>query len=508
MSRKYQDTDVITSKPKGCIKVRYILVAMIFLGFLMEYSLRINLSVALVAMVNMTSTKLDSGNNLTECPENLETFNATHEIYKEDHGQFNWDAEIVGLILGAVFYGYMFAQLPACLFIERFGPKHVFGCGIVFSAVLTFLTPLAASYDFKALIALRALEGLFMGVDAAAIHSIWGNWAPKWERSKLVSCSYSGVNLGMVTALPICGLLIENAGWPSVFYVLGGFTCVWWIGWLFLTSNTPADHPFISNEERQYIEESIELTVKPLKTPWKKILTSRPFLATIHTHFCLNWGFYTLLTCLPLYMKEVLRFDIQQNSLLSALPYIVQWFLAIMASFIADFLREKKYLSTTATRKLMTAFGSLLPALFLVIINYIGCDKYIAVIMIVLSVGTSSFASSGFFIGIMELSPKLSGTLMGISNSIGTISGILGPYIVGVITKEKGTRQEWKIVFFISATIYVLGCASYIIFGSAEVQPWDERDIKTYDDIQILKPKIHKRQKEAHFSKPNTVEFT
>lgn len=81
---------------------------------------------------------------------------------KEDHGQFNWDAEIVGLILGAVFYGYMFAQLPACLFIEKFGPKHVFGCGIVFSAVLTFLTPLAASYDFKALIALRALEGLFM----------------------------------------------------------------------------------------------------------------------------------------------------------------------------------------------------------------------------------------------------------------------------------------------------------------------------------------------------------
>lgn len=46
--------------------------------------------------------------------------------------------------------------------------------------------------------------------------------------------------------------------------------------------------------------------------PWKEIACSRAVWAICIAHFCNNWGFYTLLTCLPLYLKDVLRFDITQ----------------------------------------------------------------------------------------------------------------------------------------------------------------------------------------------------
>jgi ACS family sodium-dependent inorganic phosphate cotransporter len=36
--------------------------------------------------------------------------------------------------------------------------------------------------------------------------------------------------------------------------------------------------------------------------PWKAMLTSKPVWAIIIAHFAENWGFYTLLTGLPMFM--------------------------------------------------------------------------------------------------------------------------------------------------------------------------------------------------------------
>jgi hypothetical protein len=46
-------------------------------------------------------------------------------------------------------------------------------------------------------------------------------------------------------------------------------------------------------------------------TPWRHILTSVPVWAILVMHVCQNWGFYTLLTCLPTYFNDVLRFNIE-----------------------------------------------------------------------------------------------------------------------------------------------------------------------------------------------------
>ena len=47
-------------------------------------------------------------------------------------------------------------------------------------------------------------------------------------------------------------------------------------------------------------------------TPWFAIFTSPAVWGIIVAHFCNNWGFYTFLTCLPSYFKEVLNFSISQ----------------------------------------------------------------------------------------------------------------------------------------------------------------------------------------------------
>jgi len=44
--------------------------------------------------------------------------------------------------------------------------------------------------------------------------------------------------------------------------------------------------------------------------PWLSVLTSLPFWALAVAHFTNNWGYYTLLTNLPSYLKYILGFDV------------------------------------------------------------------------------------------------------------------------------------------------------------------------------------------------------
>lgn len=53
------------------------------------------------------------------------------------------------------------------------------------------------------------------------MHGMWGEWAPPLERSRLVTLSYCGAQFGTVIGLPLAGVLCDQLGWPSVFYVFG-----------------------------------------------------------------------------------------------------------------------------------------------------------------------------------------------------------------------------------------------------------------------------------------------
>ncbi len=62
--------------------------------------------------------------------------------------------------MGSFFYGNIAGQIPGGMLAERFGGKWIFLLGIMFSSIVTILTPLGASMGIEAFITLRALQGL------------------------------------------------------------------------------------------------------------------------------------------------------------------------------------------------------------------------------------------------------------------------------------------------------------------------------------------------------------
>jgi hypothetical protein len=122
-------------------------------------------------------------------------------------------------------------------------------------------------------------------------------------------------------------------------------------------SDTPSSHKYISLEELNYIEKGQPGSKTAPPIPWKQLLTSWPFWAILVANFGNNWGFHLLLTELPIYMKTILKRDINSNALLSSLPYACMWAFSLLLSYLADKAISKKLLRTGVVRRICTTIG-------------------------------------------------------------------------------------------------------------------------------------------------------
>ncbi|OCT87624.1 vesicular glutamate transporter 3 [Xenopus laevis] len=447
---------------------RYIVAIMSGLGFCISFGIRCNLGVAIVEMVNNNTVYVDG----------------KPEIQK---AQFNWDPETVGLIHGSFFWGYIITQIPGGFIANKLAANRVFGAAIFLTSILNMLIPSAARVHYGCVISVRVLQGLVEGVTYPACHGMWSKWAPPLERSRLVTTSFCGSYAGAVIAMPLAGVLVQYVGWSSVFYIYGVFGMCWYVFWLLHATESPAAHPSITFEERTYIETSIgegTSTTSKFKTPWKKFFTSMPVYAIIVANFCRSWTFYLLLISQPAYFEEVFGFPISKVGLLSAVPHMVMTIIVPVGGQLADFLRSRKILSTTTVRKIMNCGGFGMEATLLLVVGY-SHTKAMSISFLVLAVGFSGFAISGFNVNHLDIAPRYASILMGISNGVGTLSGMVCPLIVGAMTIHK-TREEWQNVFLIAAIVHYSGVVFYGIFASGEKQDWADPESLSEDKCGII----------------------
>ncbi|CAF0779789.1 unnamed protein product [Didymodactylos carnosus] len=431
---------VQTHNPRdGCCKninARYVIATWAFMGFICLYALRVNLSVAIVAMVTPQSVLNQS---VTACPGNG---NHSDEPIKH-HYEFTWSPKTQGLVLGSFFYGYLFTQIIGGNLAERFGAKWIYGCNILIAGFLTLLTPLAARTHVVLLIIVRLLIGVFEGPSFPSAGALWGRWIPPMERSVVPPIALSGV-----------------------------LTIIWFCGWSIFTSSSPSEHPRISIKEKNFLLKCIPQTRK-LRTPWKLILYCVPLWAIAVMHICVNFVYYVLLTSLPIYFSTILRFDLHQNGLMFAIPYVFQLIVTILSGQLADLARSRRILSTTAVRKIQTIIGGIGSSLFLILVGYIGCNRLYAIICITCAVACIGFHSCGSLISHLDIASNYAGTLVGLTNTLATIPGFVGPYFVGAVTNNNQTLAAWRVIFNVSAGIGLFGTIVYCLLFNGEEQKWN-----------------------------------
>uniref|UniRef100_A0A2H1WV76 SFRICE_011137 n=1 Tax=Spodoptera frugiperda TaxID=7108 RepID=A0A2H1WV76_SPOFR len=163
----------------------------------------------------------------------------------------------------------------------------------------------------------------------------------------------------------------------------------------------------------------------------------------------------------------------QRNGLLSSLPYLGKYLCALASSVLADFLRRSGKLSTTAARKLFTGFAVGLPGLLMIAQAYLGGDRVWSIAIFTSALTINGAVTAGYLGNGLDIAPNFSGTIFGMANTLSSFGGWLSTFMVGELTKENNTPDQWKIVFYILAGTYITGALCFVTFGSGEQQPWN-----------------------------------
>ncbi|XP_042874013.1 sialin-like [Penaeus japonicus] len=459
----------------NAVPARVSLLLLTAAGVMVLYIVRVNLSVAIVAMSYTPTSDSSSGSSITPFCFRNGTVNsgssATSPAEQTSSNSTNLDpidtsppsdkmmltGAQKGLVLGAFFYGYFITNIPGGRLAEMYGTKRVFGGAILVGGLLDLLTPVAARIHFGALIALRTLIGLSHGMVYPALNVMVAKWIPPLERPRFISFTYMANCLGTIVALPMCGLIIAEVGWPTVFYVSGSMSLVWVVFWMTLMHDTPEEHPRISPEERQYIVDAVKAGTnarsKPKKTPWKSFMLSVPLWATNLAHVGSMFGFNLLLTQLPTYMSSVLGFSIRSNGFLSSLPFLTQFLASVSCGVLGDWLLTRNYITVSTSRKMFGFVSHIMTAIVLITVGY---------------------------------SRMLRRTILGVGNSLAFMVSMCVPVIVGAMTPDQ-SLQQWQSVFWVTAAVYGATWLIFATFASTEIQPWNFAEEEEKHDMESQK---------------------
>ena len=164
-------------------RVRYVLGALGCGAWIVAYSDRTNISLAIIAM----------------------------------DADLGFDSEVDGLVFGAFFCGYFCTQVLGGWAAARWGGKRVLAFAVFMWSLWTLFTPMAAYVSVPALVVCRVALGLGEGVALPALHHVTAQWACKHERSRFVAAVTSGQHIGKALAL-VCSPLVAIY-WPAIFYI-------------------------------------------------------------------------------------------------------------------------------------------------------------------------------------------------------------------------------------------------------------------------------------------------
>ncbi|XP_055942516.1 sodium-dependent phosphate transport protein 1-like isoform X2 [Argiope bruennichi] len=473
------------------LKRRHTVTLLGFLCSVVMHSQRLNLSIAMVAMVNSTSILTTSSHrNSTECPLPQKE-HATLETHRT--GEFVWDPELQGHILGAGFLGYLLAQIPGGLLAGRFGTKPILLIGLFAASICNLLSPVAAQQHAYLLAVIHLIRGMGQGLQQPSMSVLMAKWFPRNERGFLSAFIYCGYPLGAFIASLISGALCDLeflGGWPLVFYTFGllgvfvGFLMV------FFFFEQPSDDPNITPSELQHIiqnQDNSSVAARP-PTPWKGILFSVPTYALVLALFGQYWMAFYFLSVHPTYMGTILNIPIKENGILSSGPFVAQAFTGFFACWLAFWLTKNKSIKINTLRKGANTLSCILFTIGTIGVYLSGCDTMWNEICLFIATASIGFGFAGCLITAVDMSPTYCGVLMGFASTLASFSGFAIPMTMGALTKHEQTLAQWGKMFLITAGV---GAGSGIVFltlGSTDIQPWDPCSSKDVNMNSSEKP--------------------
>ena len=428
-------------------RVRYTIVAMLFLASVINYADRATLSMAGSAVA----------------------------------GDLALNPLQMGFIFSAFGWAYVLAQLPGGFLLDEFGSKRVYFVSIIAWSVCTFVQGFAhflpVTAALSALFVLRFLVGIAEAPAFPGNARIVATWFPANERGIASAIFNSAQYFATVMFAPVMGWITFMYGWPYVFYFMGALGCLFGIAWLRLVYN-PLDHPRLQASELQYMTSGGALVdadarsrndrsnaaPRPngprLRAGLATLLTSRMMWGIYIGQYCINTLTYFFITWFPLYLVQHRGMSVLNAGLVASIPALCGFAGGIVGGWWSDSLLRRNF-SLSFARKTPIVAGMMLSTVM------IGCN-YVDTPWLVVTLMALSFLGKGLgalgWAVVSDTVPKeIAGFSGGLFNMFGNLSSITTPIVIGFIVDATGSFNG--ALLFVAANALVATLSYLLVTG-------------------------------------------
>ena len=381
---------------------------------------------------------------------------------------------IYALISTFFIFSYAFGQAIFGKIFDRGGTRLGFTLSIGFWSIATALHALA-----KGVVSLSIFRSL-LGVAEAGNWpgAAKGNaeWFPTKERAFAQGIFNSGAAIGGIIAFPTIGLLSIYFSWHYIFIIVGLVGLIWLIPWWVLVKSPPSNHPWISDEERQYILTGQQNQDKDGNGQFDdgynpntgKMLSHKESWGVIIASAAIDPIWWLFIFWIPIYLNEVYGMDVKAIGFYAWVPYvgamIGAWFGGLLAQN-----RIKAGWTVNRTRKLVITLGCLimLPTL-LAMANPGGPETAVMLMAVILfgfqvAIGNVQTLPSDLFGG------KTVGTLAGFAG----MAAKLGAFGLTALVPWLTSGGNYTPAFIIGAALAIITMASIWIL-CPKIEPLKE----------------------------------
>jgi MFS family permease len=357
-------------------------------------------------------------------------------------GDLHIDDAQMGALLSAFFWTYATMQIPVGWLAERYGAHRVLAAGLMLWAVATML--MGTVHSFAALVVLRLLLGLGESAGFPCVSKLLALVVPPkglGTANGIVGFAYL---FGPAVGAYVGVRLMAQYGWRSAFLVFGGLSLLWLLPW--------------ARAARRVQATRVVSDAAAADSPtFLMILKSPAMWGTGLGLLSANYTFYFMLSWLPSYLVRERGFTTLEMGGMVGSAYLVNALSALLGGWAAD-----KYIARGGTANVAYKV-----TMAVAHVGYVVC-------MLCMAVGSKPMAIAAMFVyqaltgasspGLYAVSqilagPRASGRWVGIQNSIGSLAGVIAPWLTGVIIQSSGRFTN---AFVVAAAVSVLGLVGWI----------------------------------------------
>ena len=379
-----------------------------------------------------------------------------------DEEASNQAKRILGTITIFFMIAYGISQLFSGKLYDKIGTRKGFAISALLWGSADAMTSLAKGK--VSLTFFRMMLGLGEAGPWPGATKSNAEWFPQNERAFAQGLFNAAASVGSILAPLIILMLYLSLGWRITFVIVGCLGLIWLAPWLIINKKGPKEHPWITDEEKEYIlsgqPEADKSNIDRGKS-WKELLSNKKNYSVILGRFFLDPIWWMYVTFLPMYLIEQFQLNIKELAFSAWVPYLGAMIGSLLGGWFSGFL-IKKGRTVDKARKISFLLGGIV-MIFAIIASVLAQDVVLAVILMAFVLGGFQFTMTNIQTLPSDLHlGKSVGSLAGLGGAAAVMGTILAMLFAGEIT-------NWPLLFGLLAALVPLSLISiFITVGKIE----------------------------------------